>query len=204
MTSSTRIANMPSSSVTIQLPEWLRDRLDVVSAETYTKQDSQMDLALQIAAENVKHGTGGPFGAAVFNTQNGMLVSVGVNLVTSSGLSITHAEVVAITMAQAALQHYDLADVAVPPLRLATSAEPCSMCIGAIHWSGLKSIIASARDEDVREIGFDEGNKPHDWVAQFAQSGIKYVPDVLRDQGRAVLQAYARGGGRIYNAGTSE
>lgn len=194
---------MATSSITIQLPEWLRRLLPELAAKAYTSDPARMEVALRVAKQNVIEGTGGPFGAAVFNTRDGSLVSVGVNLVTSSGLSMTHAEVVAIAMAQAELKTFDLGEGDLSHLQLATSAEPCSMCIGAIHWSGLKSIIASARDADVREIGFDEGNKPPDWVDHFASNGVKVVPDVLREGGIDVLQTYVQRGGRIYNAGAS-
>lgn len=194
---------MSTSAVTIQLPDWLKRQLPELAAKPCTTDFARMEVALHVARENIKEGTGGPFGAAVFDTRDGALVSVGVNLVTSSGLSMTHAEVVAIAMAQAELKTFDLGAGDLVHLQLATSAEPCSMCIGAIHWSGLRSIIAAARDSDVRKIGFDEGHKPLDWVDQFAASGIKVVPDVLREPGVEVLQMYARRGGRIYNAGAS-
>lgn len=194
---------MATTQITIQLPGWLRQLLPELADKSYSTDEARMEVALRIARDNVIEGTGGPFGAAVFDTRNGSLVSVGVNLVTSSGLSMTHAEVVAIAMAQAELKMFDLGDASLPPLQLATSAEPCSMCIGAIHWSGVKSIIASARDADVREIGFDEGNKPPDWVDHFAANGVKVTPDVLREGGIAVLQTYVQRGGRIYNAGAS-
>ncbi|MCA9256603.1 MAG: nucleoside deaminase [Phycisphaerales bacterium] len=192
---------MATTHVTVRLPDWLCELIPELSALAYPTDDERMEVALRVAMENIRHGTGGPFGAAVFNLKDGSLVSVGVNLVTSSGLSMTHAEVVAIAMAQAEVRRFDLGDAAAPPLQLATSAEPCSMCIGAIHWSGLRSIIAAARDEDVRAIGFDEGNKPANWVERFAETGVAYRADVLRRGGIDVLQAYAEQGGRIYNAG---
>lgn len=197
------IPRMTTSSVTIQLPEWLRRQLPDLAARKYTTDEARMEVALHAARENIKAGTGGPFGAAVFDTRDGSLISVGVNLVTTSGLSMTHGEVVAIAMAQAELKTFDLGEGELSHLQLATSAEPCSMCIGAIHWSGLKSVIASARDADIREIGFDEGNKPPDWVDHFASHGIKVVPDVLRERGIEVLQMYVQRGGQIYNAGAS-
>ncbi|MCB9858144.1 MAG: nucleoside deaminase [Phycisphaerales bacterium] len=194
---------MTTTRVDIQLPDWLRRELPELASRSYPSDDARMEVALRAASENIRHETGGPFGAAIFNKQDGSLVSVGVNLVTSSGLSMTHAEVVAIAMAQAELKTFDLGKGELAHLQLATSAEPCSMCIGAIHWSGLKSIIASARDEDVRAIGFDEGHKPADWIAHFASHGIEFTPDVLRQRGIEVLQMYARRGGHIYNAGGS-
>jgi len=85
--------------------------------------------------------------------------------------------------------------------QLVSSAEPCSMCLGGIHWSGVKSVLLSARDEDVRAIGFDEGNKPRDWETALQSMGVNVTRDMLRAESCAVLQAYAQRGGIIYNAG---
>lgn len=73
------------------------------------------------------------------------------------------------------------------------------MCLGAIPWSGLRRVGCGAHGEDAAAIGFDEGAKPADWLGALQQRGIEVARDVLRDEARAVLQQYARTGGRIYN-----
>jgi tRNA(Arg) A34 adenosine deaminase TadA len=75
------------------------------------------------------------------------------------------------------------------------------MCLGAIPWSGVRSVLCGARDEDARSIGFDEGHKPPNWVKSLDSRGISVVRDVLREQAKAVLLEYGRRGGLIYNAG---
>jgi len=160
-----------------------------------------MRFAIELARENVARRTGGPFGAAVFEAAGGRLVSVGVNLVEASNCSMAHAEMIAIALAQQAVGHYDLGAAGV--YELATSVEPCAMCLGAIPWSGLRRIVCGARGEDAAAIGFDEGAKPADWVGELHQRGIEVVRDVRRDNARAVLQQYAQTGGLIYNPGQS-
>jgi hypothetical protein len=59
-------------------------------------------------------------------------------------------------------------------------------------------VVVAARDEDVRAIGFDEGDKPTDWAGAYARRGIVVVRDVLRDAARSVLRDYAAGGGALY------
>lgn len=188
---------MTATQFTIQLPDWLQARLDDWSAGTYDTHDNRMALAIELSAENIKQKTGGPFGAAVFDRNTGQLIAVGVNLVTSTGQSFTHGEVVALAMTHETLGRRDLSD---PRLQLATSAEPCTMCLGAIHWAGVRSVLIGAHDDDVRAIGFDEGHKPADWRAAFAAAGIAVVEGVLRSKAAAVLKAYAQSGGEIYNA----
>jgi tRNA(Arg) A34 adenosine deaminase TadA len=75
------------------------------------------------------------------------------------------------------------------------------MCLGAIPWSGIRSVVCGARDEDARSIGFDEGHKPPDWINSLDSRGISVVRDVLREQAKAVLLEYRERGGLIYNAG---
>jgi hypothetical protein len=38
-----------------------------------------MELVLRLAKENIIRNTGGPFSAAIFNMENGELISVGLN-----------------------------------------------------------------------------------------------------------------------------
>jgi len=148
----------------------------------------------------VKHGTGGPFGAAVFEMESGRLIAPGVNLVVRSSCSAAHAEMVAIALAQQAAGHYDLGAPNRPPCEIVSSTEPCAMCLGAIPWSGLRRLICGARDADARRLGFDEGAKPEDWVRTFQDRGIEVVRDVMRAEARKVLIDYKEHGGLIYNA----
>jgi len=75
------------------------------------------------------------------------------------------------------------------------------MCLGAIPWSGVRSVVCSARDQDARSIGFDEGSKPQNWVKSLENRGIDVVRDVLREKAKAVLLQYGSTGGLIYNPG---
>ena len=70
-----------------------------------------MELAIALARENARRGSGGcPFGAAVFERDTGRLVAVGVNAVMASGLSLAHAEMLALALAQRARGRFDLGD----------------------------------------------------------------------------------------------
>ena len=74
------------------------------------------------------------------------------------------------------------------------------MCLGAIPWSGVRRVVCGARGEDACAIGFDEGAKPADWVAELTGRGIEVTRDVLRSEARAVLNHYHTTGGLIYNS----
>ena len=188
---------------TLRLPEWLEGFLPAPGMPFPTVKD-RMELVVGLARENVERGTGGPFGAAVFDLETGRLVAPGVNLVVSSGLSIAHAEVLAISTAQGVAGRFDLGGRGMPPYELVTSTEPCAMCSGAAIWSGVRSLVCGARDEDARAVGFDEGPKAPRWEHEFEERGISIVRDVLREQAVAVLEDYAENSGEIYNSRRGE
>jgi tRNA(Arg) A34 adenosine deaminase TadA len=157
-----------------------------------------MGLAIDLARENIRQGSGGPFGAVVLAAETGRVVSVGVNLVLSSRCSIAHAEIVALGIAQQGLGSHDLTSVVSGGCTLISSAEPCAMCMGAIPWAGVRHLVCGARDGDVRAVGFDEGHKPGDWASAFARRGIRVTQDCLRERAVGVLREYARSDGPIY------
>ena len=157
--------NTPNSFPRFQLalPTWITDFLGQ-QPKTFTTPEARMDLVTTLAQLNIQQGTGGPFGAGVFRTDTHQLVAPGVNLVLTSHSSIAHAEIVAIMMAQQTLGSHDLGAVGLPTHELVTSCEPCTMCLGATCWSGIRYLICGARGSDAEAIGFDEGPKPKDWV----------------------------------------
>ena len=65
-----------------------------------------MQVAIDLSLDNVRQGTGGPFGAVV--VRNGEIIARGANLVTSSNDPTAHAEVVAIREACRYLGEFQL------------------------------------------------------------------------------------------------
>lgn len=183
----------------LELPRWLTDYLGQ-QPTTFPTPDARMELVTTLAQLNIEHGTGGPFGAGVFREDTHQLVAPGVNLVLSSGSSIAHAEIVAITMAQQLLGSHDLGAADLPPHELVTSCEPCAMCLGAICWSGVRHLICGAHGNDAEAIGFDEGPKPKDWTTALQQRGITVTKDIGRSKATQVLQKYVEQGGEVYNS----
>lgn len=185
--------------LTFQFPAWI-ERFLAQSPRIFSTAEERMRFVIELSRLNIRHGTGGPFGAAVFD-QGGKLIAPGVNLVVSSNCSLLHAEMVALACAQQALGRFDLSDGGRLYHELYASSEPCAMCFGAIPWSGARKVLCGARDEDVRAIGFDEGPKLADWVAALNHRGIDVQRDLLRPEARQVLREYAEAGGLVYNAG---
>lgn len=187
-----------ATQMTIALPDYLKGWLTDTKT-CYLDSQERMGLVVSLSRLHVRHKGGGPFASAVFDHQ-GRIVSVGVNMVATANCSILHAEMVAIALAQKALNRYDLSDGGRFEYALYATTEPCAMCFGAIPWSGVTKVVCGARKADARAIGFDEGPKPAAWVEALMKRGITVERNVLRDQAVLVLKEYAAGGGIIYNA----
>lgn len=181
------------------LPAWLRELLDGTT-ESFTGGEARMRWVVQLARRNVEEGSGGPFGAAVFERDSGRLVAVGVNLVIASSCSLAHAEMVAIAGAQQRLGTWDLGADGLPAHELVCSCEPCAMCFGALPWSGIVRVVCGATREDATAIGFDEGPRHPEWIAQLRERGIEVQTGVGREAASEVMQRYRDHGGQIYGA----
>jgi tRNA(Arg) A34 adenosine deaminase TadA len=186
--------------VTLRLPDWVEDLLPRSEDRIFPTVEERMRFAIELSRSNIHKGSGGPFGAAIFERETGRLLAPGVNLVTSLECSVFHAEIVAIMVAQSVIGDFDLGGPGRPSFELVASTEPCAMCLGATPWSGVRHLVCGARDEDAERVGFDEGAKPSEWVPTLERRGITVQRDVLREEAASVLREYAESGGDIYNA----
>jgi tRNA(Arg) A34 adenosine deaminase TadA len=158
-----------------------------------------MELAVALAHENVTRRTGGPFGAAVFDLATDLPIAVGVNLVEPLRNAMLHAEMVALMLAGRRLDRYSLSGADLPPHALATSCEPCAMCLGAVLWSGVRRLVCGATREDAQRVGFDEGPVFAESYRYLEQRGITIVRGVRRGEAAAALERYRAEGGTLYN-----
>lgn len=186
-----------NAALHIELPDFLA-RANA-EAKVLAAPEARMDFVLELVRANVAAG-GGPFAAAVFERAGGRLVAAGANRVVASRCSSAHAEVLALSLAQARLGSHDLGAAGLPACELVASAEPCAMCLGAVIWSGVRGLACGARGTDVVALGFDEGPRPADWIGELRARGIAVTTDLRRDAACALLRDYRAAGGPIYNA----
>jgi guanine deaminase len=90
--------------------------------------------AICLSREKMETGEGGPFGAII--VQNGRIIGLGWNRVTSTNDPTAHAEIVAIRDACLCLKTFSLAGC-----EIYASCEPCPMCFAAIYWAKLDRTI---------------------------------------------------------------
>ena len=178
--------------LTIELPSWVDPFVAAYDGSLHDDA-GRMRLAIALSRENLAHG-GGPFGALVL--AGNRVLGAAVNWVLPSGLSIAHAEILALMRAES--RHGLGANSPLGPWTLVTSTEPCCQCFGALIWAGISRLVCGATTEDAEAIGFDEGPKPKGWVQALGQRGIKVARGVQRDEAKRVLQEYKARGGTIY------
>jgi guanine deaminase len=106
-------------------------------------------LSIQLAVENVACG-GGPFGAVIISP-SGEVVATGVNRVTLDLDPTAHAEVCAIRNACREIESFDLTG-----LILASSCEPCPLCLAASMWARVGSVFYAADRTSAAAAGFDD------------------------------------------------
>jgi tRNA(Arg) A34 adenosine deaminase TadA len=190
---------MPSrATVLIDCPEWIDSA--ITWDATYTTDEDRMRLAIELARQNVVRGTGGPFGAAIFERSTGALLSVGVNSVVRLNNSAVHAEMLAMMMAQRRIGSFTLAGSSNASYELFSSCDPCAMCLGAVLWSGLKRMVTGADRDDATALNFEEGPVFPQSYTYLEERGVAITRSLLRKEAAGVLEQYRRQGGQIYNA----
>ena len=141
-----------------------------------------MQLAIDLATENVTHGRGGPFGAVV--VKDGQVLATGANQVTATNDPTAHAPVVAIRNACHALGAFQLTGCDVY-----TSCEPCPMCLAALYWSRCRAIFYGNCARDAAEAGFDDSFL-YEEVAKALDERSIPIQRLLPQEARASFDAW--------------
>ena len=106
-----------------------------------------MNVANELAQENLITNAGGPFGACV--VKDGQIIGKGSNHVLSEKDPTAHAEIMAIREACKNINSHDLSGC-----ELYTTCYPCPMCLSAIIWSNIRKVYFGNTTDDASNIGF--------------------------------------------------
>lgn len=120
-----------------------------------------MDLAIKNAEISSYLGFGGPFGAAIVKSDTRELVCVTTNEVLTRHDPTAHAEITCIRRACEKLQTHDLTGYTIY-----ATGYPCPMCMSAIIWANLDSVIYAGDVKDAENIGFRD-----DFIYNFIREG---------------------------------
>jgi guanine deaminase len=143
---------------------------------------SFMARAIQLSVDNVRRGSGGPFGAVI--VKDGGIVAEGVNSVTAKADPTAHAEIVAIREACAKLATFSLKDC-----EIYSSCEPCPMCLGAIYWAHISRIYFGSVAADASKIGFDDSFIYREFAQPVAARKIPTI-QMMHDEALTAFRAW--------------
>jgi len=183
--------------VMVEYPDWVDSVVDW--NRTYTGDEERMRLAIAVSRANVEKGTGGPFGAAIFERESGRVVAVGMNSVVRYNNCVLHGEIMAFMMANQRVGSFTLSGAGLSAHELHTSCEPCAMCLGATLWSGVQRLVCGAARDDASMLNFEEGPVFPASYQYLEERGVEVARNVLRAEAREVLEMYRRNSGKIYN-----
>lgn len=191
---------MQPQSIIVEMPPWIAEEM-ARRPSLYPEMDARIQLVIEFSRLNVEHDTGGPFAAAVFEEESGRLVSIGVNRVVPTSVSSAHAEFTALALAQQKLGTFDLGGPGMPAHQLVVNWRPCTMCFGAVIWSGVRSLALAGSGVAVEEItGFDEGPMFDNWIEELNARGIQVQDNLNREGALEVFRIFRDGAKIVYNA----
>lgn len=102
-----------------------------------------------IAEEAVINGNN-PFGAILIDKEGTILLECG-NLERTLGIATAHAE---LKLCEMASKEYDKEFL--KTTTLITTAEPCSMCSGAIYWTGIGRVVYGISEKELKRLTGDD------------------------------------------------
>ncbi len=133
---------------------------------------------MQLAIEKTRDGLAAgqsPFGCAI--AKDGRLLSAEHNTVVATTDITAHAEINALRSACKTAENIFL-DGAI----VATTCEPCPMCMAALHWARVDTVYFGACIDDADRAGFNELTLPAMELLTRGGSQVKLVGYVLQDE----------------------
>src|SRR5262245_63842332 len=136
--------------------------------------DDLMRLAIAKTREGFAAGNS-PFGCAI--AMGDRVVATAHNTVLTTIDSTAHAEVNAI---RAGCKH--IAKIFLEGAIIATTCEPCPMCMAALHWARVDTVYFGATVQDAADAGFNELYIDAAQILSMGRSKVKLVGGVLSDE----------------------
>lgn len=138
---------------------------------------------MRLAIEKGRQGIAAdqsPFGCAI--ARDGRLLACTHNTVVQTTDITAHAEVNAIRMACRAAN-----DILLEGAIVASTCEPCPMCMAALHWARVDAVYFGATIADAGAAGFNELRLSAAELLRRGGSRVKLVPGMLADECRQLL-----------------
>ena len=110
-------------------------------------------------------------------------MAVAHNIVLQSTDITAHAEVNAIREACRSAN-----DIFLESAVVATTCEPCPMCMSALHWARVGVVYFGATIDDAESAGFNELQVPASKIVEMGGSSVKLVGSLLADECRGLFE----------------
>ncbi len=133
-----------------------------------------MRRAIDVARQGVGQGQS-PFGCAI--VRGDQLLACRHNTVLATTDITAHAEINALRSACAAT-----GDIHLPGAIVASTCEPCPMCMAALHWAQVHTVYYGATIHDAQQAGFNELQLAAADLLRLGGSRVRLVPGLLRDE----------------------
>lgn len=133
-----------------------------------------MQIAIDTCREGIVHGQS-PFGCAI--AIGDQIISRAHNTVVLTTDITAHAEVNAIRVGCKTIDNIFLTDAVV-----ATTCEPCPMCMAALHWARVDTVYYGASIADADTAGFNELQLPAAELLRIGGSTVKLKSGLLTAQ----------------------
>jgi tRNA(Arg) A34 adenosine deaminase TadA len=143
-----------------------------------------MRLAIEKTRMGIALGNS-PFGCAI--ARKGQVIAVAHNRVLTATDITAHAEVNALREGCRAIGNIFLEGAIV-----ATTCEPCPMCMAALHWARVERVYYGATIADAAVAGFNELTLSAAEVLRLGDSPVRLIDSVLRDECRELFQEWLR------------
>jgi len=138
-----------------------------------------MQIAIEACREGISLGQS-PFGCAI--AIGGTLVAQAHNTVVLSTDITAHAEVNAIRQGCQTVN-----DIFLENAIVATTCEPCPMCMAALHWARVDTVYYGATIADAGTAGFNELSLSAAELLQTGGSSVKLQSDLLANECRQLF-----------------
>jgi tRNA(Arg) A34 adenosine deaminase TadA len=142
-----------------------------------------MAHAIEAARLGVRAGQS-PFGCAIASP--GGVVAIAHNQVIETTDITCHAEINALRQACRAVGAIHLTGFTV-----ATTCEPCPMCMAALHWARVGTVYYGASIADAAAAGFNELHLAAADLLRIGGSPVELVPGVLAQECRSLFAEWA-------------
>jgi tRNA(Arg) A34 adenosine deaminase TadA len=143
-----------------------------------------MQLAIDKCHQGIAAGQS-PFGCAI--ARGDKVLSCSHNTVVLATDITAHAEVNAIREACRAT-----GDIHLEGAIVATTCEPCPMCMSALHWACVDTVYYGATIADADDAGFNELDLPAAELLRLGRSKVKLIPQLLPEECKALFAEWNR------------